>query len=162
GVARGYLRDAELTASKFVNGEGGLRLYRTGDLGTWTEGGILRYLERVDRQRKVRGHRVDLAYLERRIREILHARGAHVRVGSGTSGLPVSPGEDAWLVVDVDTDDPVSADEVRERLARELPDWMLPRLVVPVNGLARTDGARVDCAAFPKPWSVIKHSNEEP
>lgn len=39
-------------------------LYRTGDIGTYTTTGEIKYLEREDRQVKIRGHRIELAEVE--------------------------------------------------------------------------------------------------
>ena len=59
GVARGYLKRAELTAEKFLPNpysvEGGGRMYRTGDLGRYLEDGNLEFLGRKDHQVKIGG-----------------------------------------------------------------------------------------------------------
>ena len=54
GVARGYLKRAELTAAAFVPDPCGSvnRLYRTGDLARWREDGTLVCLGRIDSQVK--------------------------------------------------------------------------------------------------------------
>jgi len=67
GVGRGYLGSPDKTAAAFVpdpfDGAGG-RLYLSGDLGRWTAEGELQLLGRLDGQRKVRGHRVELGEVE--------------------------------------------------------------------------------------------------
>jgi amino acid adenylation domain-containing protein len=68
GLANGYVGDPERTAASFT-GRDGEREYRTGDLVRWGEDGQLRFLGRADRQVKIAGHRVELADVERRIRE---------------------------------------------------------------------------------------------
>ncbi len=68
GVARGYLRGAGRTAERFVpdpfSSEPGARLYRTGDAGRRLADGRAEYVGRLDRQVKVRGHRVELGEVE--------------------------------------------------------------------------------------------------
>jgi non-ribosomal peptide synthetase component F len=66
GVARGYWKQAELTAEKFIpdpfRAEG--RLYRTGDRGRWLADGNIEFLGRRDEQVKIRGYRIELGEVE--------------------------------------------------------------------------------------------------
>ncbi|MFF3209714.1 AMP-binding protein [Streptomyces sp. NPDC002886] len=75
GLALGYLGDPRLTEEKFplVRTQDGTRtrVYRTGDLGLLDEDGVLHYRGRVDRQVKIRGHRIEPAEVERQIEDIL-------------------------------------------------------------------------------------------
>ncbi|WP_410594773.1 non-ribosomal peptide synthetase [Amycolatopsis sp. lyj-23] len=68
GLARGYHRQPELTAQRFVPDPWplapGERLYRTGDLGVAGEDGGIAFLGRADDQVKIRGARVELAEVE--------------------------------------------------------------------------------------------------
>ncbi|MFJ2745130.1 amino acid adenylation domain-containing protein [Streptomyces sp. NPDC087440] len=74
GLALGYLGEPALTAEKFapidIDGEQ-IRLYRTGDLGVQDEDGLLEYRGRIDRQVKIRGHRVEPAEVERQIERLV-------------------------------------------------------------------------------------------
>ncbi|HEY6804760.1 MAG TPA: amino acid adenylation domain-containing protein [Pyrinomonadaceae bacterium] len=71
GVARGYLKQPELSAQRFVPHpyESGARLYRTGDLVRWNNKGELEYLGRADDQVKIRGNRLELGEVEAAIAE---------------------------------------------------------------------------------------------
>ncbi|WP_024755020.1 AMP-binding protein [Streptomyces exfoliatus] len=76
GLALRYLSDPALTAARFpevtVDGRT-VRVYRTGDLGEFDDEGVLHYRGRVDRQVKIRGHRVEPAEVERQIERLLPA-----------------------------------------------------------------------------------------
>src|SRR5262249_37346831 len=58
-LARGYLKQPDLTAEKFIahpfSQEGGVRLYRTGDLARYRVDGTIEFLGRLDHQVKLRG-----------------------------------------------------------------------------------------------------------
>ncbi|HWO23358.1 MAG TPA: amino acid adenylation domain-containing protein [Kofleriaceae bacterium] len=89
GLARGYRGDPARTAAAFVPdpfGPPGGRLYRTGDLGRVGEGGELEFLGRVDKQVKIRGHRVELLDLEAALHAHPAVRSCAVRVVSGETG----------------------------------------------------------------------------
>ena len=63
GLALGYLGDAESTARQFVWHDG-MRWYRSGDLVSRRADGLYMFLGRVDRQIKLRGHRIELEEVE--------------------------------------------------------------------------------------------------
>jgi amino acid adenylation domain-containing protein len=69
GIARGYLDDPALTASRFVTLPGrALRWYRTGDLVCATAAGELEFIGRADDQVKWRGFRLELGEIESLLR----------------------------------------------------------------------------------------------
>jgi non-ribosomal peptide synthetase component F len=62
GGAAGYLGRPDLTAERFVlDDHTGEHLYRSGDLGRMRPDGRLDHLGRLDRQVKIRGHRIELS-----------------------------------------------------------------------------------------------------
>jgi amino acid adenylation domain-containing protein len=93
GLARGYWRDPDLTAARFVrNGATGQRRYRTGDLGRFRpygdEAGTtpIEFLGREDSQVKISGHRIELA-------EIEAVLAGHPDVAQGIAAALPSPGD---------------------------------------------------------------------
>jgi len=158
GVARGYLGRPELTSERFVpdlfGGPPGARVYRTGDLARRCADGSLDFLGRADQQVKIRGFRVELGEIETQLRRQPGVDAAAV----GVTG----PGADTALVAYVVPTDPaVTAPELwpplRSRLARQLPDYMVPATAVLVPALPTTPSGKLDRAALPAPdWTAVR------
>ena len=90
GIARGYLKQPNLTESSFIiSPHDGRRLYRTGDLACVNASGELEYFGRIDRQVKIRGFRVELAEIEAVLLEQPHVSSAvaHLHEEEGTQIL---------------------------------------------------------------------------
>jgi amino acid adenylation domain-containing protein len=89
-LARGYLRDAALTAEKFIPDpfcrRGGERIYRTGDLGRYLADGNIEVLGRLDHQVKIRGFRIELGEIEQALATHPAVREAAVLIKEEASG----------------------------------------------------------------------------
>ncbi|MDA8522144.1 amino acid adenylation domain-containing protein [Acidovorax sp. NCPPB 4044] len=145
GLARGYVRRPGLTAERFVADpfEAGERLYRTGDLVRWREDGVLEYLGRLDHQVKIRGQRIELGEIEARLLAcpgVREAVAVAVATPSGTA-LAAYCSAHAGAVLDVAA--------LRERLAGDLPDAMVPAQIVVLGTLPLNANGKVDRKALP-------------
>ncbi|MEE3851342.1 amino acid adenylation domain-containing protein [Gordonia sp. LSe1-13] len=153
GVARGYLGDAALTASRFVAGPDGERLYRTGDLMRWdvaTE--ELVYVGRADRQIKIRGQRVEPAEID----AVLVAAGA-TRAATVLRDSPAGPALVSYVVAP-----DVPADQLWAHCRRTLPRHMVPSRIVPIPELPLSGAGKLDAKRLPEPeWSTSRRTPDD-
>ncbi len=140
GLARGYFRDPELTASKFITVAPYGRLYATGDLGRYLPNGEIEIVGRKDSQVKVGGHRVELAEIEHcaeRLPSVQRAAVVHI------------PGESARLVGFVTASEPGGGaqgleEALRLHVEKYLPDYMAPQSWIVLDALPLTANSKVD------------------
>jgi len=147
-LSPGYWRNPELTQAKFssVPGEEEKRIFKTGDLGRMSPDGCMVYLGRKDFQVKIRGHRVELAEIERALLSLGQFRDVVV------VSLEDHPGEQrlvAYLVPVRQT--AVTASALRVSLSEKLPDYMIPSSFVVLDAMPLTPTGKVDRSALPAP-----------
>lgn len=145
GLARGYTADPVQTAERFaVHPVLGRRLYRTGDLGRWTAEGTIEFLGRVDRQVKIRGHRIELGEVEAVLARHPAVRQCVVSSVRGPDGRP-------RLVAHLSprgASEPPTAQELADVLRERLPDYMVPSRFVILDQLPVTANGKIDHAAL--------------
>ncbi len=148
GVAWGYLNQPTLTAEKFLplsySTEPGARVYRTGDQVRWNRQGALEFQGRRDGQVKVRGHRIEVGEIEVTLREHAAVQDAVVVCRED------QPGEKelvAYVVTAKEDDLPT----LRAHLKQQLPGYMVPSVVIRLEGMPLTANGKVDKRALPKP-----------
>ncbi|WP_428552439.1 non-ribosomal peptide synthetase [Pseudomonas edaphica] len=149
GLARGYLGRAGLTAERFVAdplGAPGTRLYRTGDRVRWGAEGVLEYLGRLDQQVKLRGFRVEPEEIEARMLALDGIAQAVVLV------------RDAQLIGYYTAPAKLTEQEVKTALAAELPEYMVPALLMRLDAMPLSPSGKLDRRALPEPvWQTREH-----
>lgn len=152
GVARGYHGRPELTGEVFrpdpFAADDDARMYRTGDRVRYREDGVLDFLGRVDRQVKIRGHRVELGEIEATLGAHPRVDAAAARVARGDGGDPI-----AYVVESPDAAGDGGA-PLREFAADRLPGFMVPGRVVRLEEFPLTPNGKIDRSALPDPASA--------
>jgi amino acid adenylation domain-containing protein len=150
GLARGYWNRPDLTQDRFVPhplaARAGSRLYRTGDLVRRFADGRLEYLGRLDRQLKLRGHRIEPGEIEAVLARCTGVRQALVAVREWAAGDERLV---AYLVTDAGA--PLDLAPLRHALRGAVPGYMLPSDFVFLAELPLTPAGKVDVRALPHP-----------
>jgi amino acid adenylation domain-containing protein len=148
GLARGYLGDPALTASRFRPDPHhlvpGARMYRTGDLCRVRPDGTLEYLGRRDDQVKIRGFRVELGEIEAALRACEGVREALVVLSADGAREP-------RLIGYVVAPPALAVPAVRAALAARLPAYMVPAAIVVLDRFPLSAAGKVDRRALPVP-----------
>lgn len=150
GLALGYLNRPELTAEKFIphpfSSDPQARLYRTGDLACYLPDGQIAFMGRSDHQIKIRGYRIEP-------NEIMLALGSLPAIQTSlVIAREEIPGDKrlvAYIVLAPGAH--VTASPLRDALATQLPDYMIPAVFVVLEALPLTPNGKIDRAALPAP-----------
>lgn len=161
GLARGYAKRADLTATAFIANpfaNDGSRLYCTGDYVRLLPNGQLQYHGRRDGQIKLHGYRIELFEIEACLcRQGVVAEAAVVL----NNGELVA----YWVAVDGDH----TADEnkiLEDALAQDLPEYMRPRQLIkmdnlPLNSSGKVDRKRLQNLAITRSYSRLDDNSFE-
>lgn len=147
GLFTGYWGDPEATRATLVadplNPDSGQLVLRTGDLAYRGALGELYFTGRVDSQVQIRGNRVELGEVERRILEYPGVGAAVCLISPGTDGqdqlsafVVLRPGADLDVVT------------LRAFCLQTLPEYMAPRDLRIVAGFPVTANGKVDRPAL--------------
>lgn len=164
GLARGYRGNPKATATRFpeLRGSDGevRRYYRTGDLAARLSDGRIELRGRLDRQVKVRGVRVELDAIERRLEQLHGVARALVAVTLDRGGHQSLR---AWVIPQAGQ----HLDEVElRRLARkDLPLAMVPAAITIIDAIPLTAAGKPDFMRLPVedsvPHAAYDHCDEE-
>jgi amino acid adenylation domain-containing protein len=149
GLAVGYEGKFGLTAGAFLpnpfSSQQGARMYRTGDLVRFRGNGQLQFLGRVDRQVKVRGHRIELEEVEHILTSQPTILSAAVDVETGSAGSQLV----AWIVPVGKSS--LTVEQLRTQLSEHMPAYMVPNMIVVVDSLPTTPSGKMDRKKLPRP-----------
>lgn len=159
GVCNGYVNRPELTAEKFVPKPEGLSMlngnmvYRTGDAAIINEDGTIDFQGRLDDQIKLRGYRIELGEIENQLSNLTDVTAAAVAVKKDINGQDHLAG---YVVCD----DPVNMNQqsIREELAKVLPAYMVPSVIMQLSEMPRLPSGKINRKALPVPAMLMEQS----
>lgn len=126
----------------------GTDFHRTGDLGRLDSDGALKVTGRADEAIKIRGYLVEPAEVRTAIRGVPGVTEAEVVAVTGTD-TDTTDGSTGELAAYYAGDSNISPAHIRAHLRKALPGWMIPRHIVFVPELPRTERGKIDRAALP-------------
>src|SRR6266478_3230924 len=145
GVARGYLNDPDATTAKFLAdpfADGPRqRMYRSGDLARWRPDGTIEFLGRTDSQVKILGHRIEPGEIEAVLQR-------HGRVKQACVIARTESGGKRLVAYFVPSESGPKPEELREFVASQLPQHMIPAFFVALESLPLSENGKVDRAAL--------------
>ncbi|MCP4146377.1 MAG: AMP-binding protein, partial [bacterium] len=171
GVARGYLKNKEMTGERFEADpfREGARMYRSGDLARRLPDGKIEFAGRIDGQLKIRGYRIELGEVENRLLECKNIEDAVVAAKKSHDGDPylvayVVLVENTGETGDGTGEEPVGTDagDWKKTLALTLPDYMIPTYFQILDKIPLTPNGKVDREALPEPQLTDKEKYSPP
>lgn len=136
----GYI-DKELNTDKFIqnpfNSKPGDIVYKTGDLGKWLENNEIELLGRIDRQVKLRGHRIELSEVEAALQEYEGVEQAAV--------IYLEERETLYgFVQSTNEGEDMDEIEILSFIRSKLPDYMVPEVIKVLKSLPINMNAKLD------------------
>jgi long-subunit acyl-CoA synthetase (AMP-forming) len=159
GLAIGYLDLPAENNSAFVTENdlppsqkniGINRLYATGDLGRFDLSGNLQHLGRKDHQIKLRGFRIEPGEVESAINEIDLVEDSLVVLN-----------ENKLLAYCAADEKTINADDIRRKLIEELPQYMIPQLIVILPVFPVTPSGKKDRKRLPSPVEIKQETRKQ-
>jgi amino acid adenylation domain-containing protein len=142
GLARGYWGDPEKTAKAFVQNplikNRPDLIYKTGDLCRYKSDGNIEFWGRKDTQVKWMGYRIELGDIENALLSIHSIDNALVLLNDSGEN------ESSELVAFVELNKKETSGKIFDELRSVLPVYMIPRKIIPINRLPRTDRGKID------------------
>lgn len=144
-VARGYLNQPELSEEKFIkhpfDATATSPLYKTGDICRWLPDGNVEYINRIDNQVKIRGHRVELGEIEQVILQSEQVKQVVVEVKEFSNNK--------LIVAFILSNGTLDKKELQAYLKTVLPNYMLPSYYINVTSIPLTENGKIDKEKLP-------------
>ncbi|GLQ74489.1 non-ribosomal peptide synthetase [Vibrio penaeicida] len=142
GLANGYFKDSEKTATAFFNHpRSGLPLYCTGDLGAYDKDGVIQFHGRADGQLKINGFRLEIGEVSQAINGLDGIQDCRV--------LPKGEGTRKSLAAFVKPEsETLCLESLKETLAQRLPHYMVPSIWYQVESFPLTSNGKIDNKAL--------------
>jgi amino acid adenylation domain-containing protein len=155
-LSLGYWRRPEQTAAQFPNDPFGRgRIYRTGDIVRRLSDGRIVYVGRRDFQAKVRGHRVELAEIERALLQAGPIEQAIALIRSSDSGDVVDNQLDAFFTLR--QGERANTESLRAAMQTLLPAAIIPDRLIAVDAFPLTPNGKIDRRALTKDHAPRAH-----
>ncbi|WP_445947245.1 non-ribosomal peptide synthetase [Shewanella sp.] len=156
GLANEYHQRQDLTQERFVNAHLNeampMRLYKTGDRARWNTHRELEFVGRTDNQVKIRGHRIELGEVEKHIQSLPEICQVAVLAHNFTPSF-----KELIAFLSINQNESISNEQLRNKLANKLPDYMLPGRIVELKSMPLTLNGKINRKALP---DFIKHEPE--
>lgn len=160
GVSNGYLKREELNKEKFIENpfKDKDKIYNTNDLAYYNENGDIVHLGRTDFQVKIRGFRVELGEIENAIEKDNNI------IQSIVVKRKLNNNRDALIAYYTSVSN--ENGNIKERISRELPEYMIPQYFVQLVKFPHTQNGKIDRKSLPDPDfkdnknEIVKPRNE--
>ncbi len=119
-------------------------MYRTGDLARLLPDGNIEYIGRIDHQVKIQGFRIELGEIESvmlNVPDIQEAAAAALKDAD----------DEYYLCGYFAADKTIQISELRERMARHLPGYMIPAQFVQLDKMPLTPNGKLNRQLLPAP-----------
>lgn len=144
-LASGYINQKEQTDKAFLHSSLlNRRIYKTGDAGYIGHDGLLYFSERLDRQVKISGYRIEMSEIESLL--LTHA----CVLESAVTAITIN--QQKFLFAYVKTKLKIHTellDELNLLLRNHLPGYMQPRKIIPVSTIKKNVTGKIDYDALP-------------
>lgn len=140
---------AELTEKKFINHPEYGRIYKSGDFGRMMPDGSIVFTGRQDDLIKLRGQRIELGEINSVLINHYYVENCATMVGGGEEGrqqlltfwVPTKAGAEK---VSHTEDEASFVQDLFDHLSRNLPSYMVPSFIIPVDWLPITGAGKTD------------------